>query len=188
MTRISDNQELIITTNVPHTDLRGKENRMMDVNIYFASHVSLFQLENAQGKAIFSDDGNNPILYGGRTKNDDTAMNTVWTAITNKTGRLEADETTYKKEPPFGSYQRNRIVVRVDDFTDDESSVLTSSLEDLTDPENPITVKKRKSWVNWENDLGLTVGEITEVKDDTKDPDLRKSEKLRSSIVRVKTI
>lgn len=188
--RLSDMAEITITTGIPHTDLSGKLNRQMNVDLYFKRQLSTFREQNARGKALFSDDGNElkMVMYGGRTDMGSAAMNTVWAAITSKTGRLEADETTYKKEPPFGSYQRRRVVIRVDDFTDEEAGVITSSLQDLTDPDNPITVKKRKSWVDWENSLGLSAKEISDSKDDSKDPDLRKNEKTRSTIVQTKVI
>ena len=188
--RLSDMAEIIITTGVPHTDHKGKPNRQMDVDLYFKRQLATFKKVSAQGKAIFSDDGdvNKVTLYGGNTDTSSAAVDAVWTAITNKTGKLEADEITYKKEPPFGSYQRRRIVLRVDDFTDLEGSELVASLQDLTDPENPITIKKRKSFVDWESDLGLSAKDITDSKDDAKDPDLRTEEKVRGTIVKTKTI
>lgn len=188
--RLSDMAEITITTGVPHTDLRGTPNRQMDVELYFRRQLATFKEQNARGKALFSNDGDElkVTMYGGRTDKGSTAMDTVWTAITSKTGRLEADETTYAKEPPFGSYHRGWIVIKVDDFSDEESGLLTSTLEDLTDPDNPIYVKKRKSWVDWENDLGLTAKEISDAKDDQKDPDLRKTENSLSTIVQTKTI
>jgi hypothetical protein len=188
--RLSDMAEIMITTGVPHTDLKGKPDRQMNVDLYFKRRLTSFRKQNAQGKAMFSDDGDElkVVMYGGRTVVNAKAMDAVWAAITNKTGRLESNETTYVKEPPFGSYQKRRIVIRVDDFTNEEAGILTSPLEDLTDPDNPIIVKRRISWVDWEAGLGLSAKEITDSRDDQKNPDLRSDEKIRSTIVNTKTV
>ena len=187
--RLSDMRELVVTTGVAYTNFRGQDERYHHVEQFCHGQIRTFRKESAQGKSIFSEDGdvNTIILYYGRTDSSDDNMDTIWTAIVSKTGRLEADETTYAKEPPFGSYKRGRVVIRVDDFTNEERGELTASLIDDTDPDNPVTLKKRKSWVDWQNDLGLTGREITDVKDDRQDPDLRTEEKVRSSIVRTKT-
>ncbi len=190
MTRIRDSEELVITSGVPHTDVRGVPDRVMDVGLYFSRQLSTFQKQNAQGNAMFSDDGDEQkvVMYGGGCDQTAAKMDTVWTAIEAKTDKLESNETTYAKEPPFGSYQRRRIILRVDDFTDSERSNLQEPILDLTNPDHPLIIKKRKSWVDWENDLGLTAKEIDDSRDDREDPDLRSDERTRSTIVKTKTV
>lgn len=196
--RLRDMAEIEITTGVPHTDLRGNENRFMDVNLYFSRQIATFKKQtnsqgiakNAQGRAIFSDDGdtNKVVIYGGSTTIKSSNMDTIWTAITNKTGRLEADETTYEKEPPFGAYMRRRLILRVDDFDEVTKGELTEPLEDKIDPDNPVQVKKRKSFVDWEGSLALSAETKEAIRDDSQDPDLRVAELSRSTIVITKSI
>jgi hypothetical protein len=107
-------------------------------------------------------------------------------AINTKTGRVEATETSYENQPPFGTPQWNRLIVRVDDFMDEESGDLMSSIVDETDPDNPILVKKRRHQVDWRNDLGLTAGDVTDALSRVK-LEHRDDEQARASIVRVKS-
>ena len=120
--RLSDLREIVVTTGELYTNFRGQTGRQMHVEQFCRRQIATFKKTNAQGKALFSDDGddNKISLYYGRTDSSHANMDTVWTAIMNKTGRLEADETTYRKEPPFGGHKRGRVVVRVDDFSDRE--------------------------------------------------------------------
>jgi len=69
----------------------------------------------------------------------------------------------------------------VDDFTDTESGVLVEPLLD----ESGTTVKKRKKFVDWQNDLGMSAEEISNVTDGSKN-DHREVEQTRSTIVKVK--
>ena len=162
MTRLSDMAELLIETGKPHTDFRGKPDRYMDVALYFARRQASWLKENAQGKIMFTDDGEYPVIYCGRTTAGDAEMDTVWQAIETKVGVTELDETNPTVERAFG-VRRNRIVLPVNNFTDAEGGQLTSSLVDETDPENPVTVKKRKNLVDWRERAGLTGGEIDDV-------------------------
>lgn len=186
MTRISDSTELVITSGVPHTDLRGKPDRVMNVEQYFTRRLASFKKQNAQGKAIFSDDGdeNTITMYGGRTNADTTAMNAVWTAIETKTPKTEAAETAYDKEPPFGAH-RKRLVLRVDDFDDTVAGQLMLPLTDNADP--PVTLKKRKNLVAWRTDLALSGAVIAAIDNDAREVDLRGVELVRANIVTVKT-
>jgi len=187
-TRLRDAREIVVTTGEPYANFRGQDERYFDVEQFFALKIQTLQKENAQGVTLFSDDGdhNKVMMYYGRTNANSAAMDTIWTAIETKTGKLEATETSYENQPPFGSPDsRGRLIIRVDDFSDEETGILTSPLLDETDPDNPITIKKRSRYIDWRNDLGLSVGDVTDVENGTR-REHRSVEQARDTVVRVK--
>jgi len=183
ITRLVDSKEIIVTTGVPYTNHNGETDRHMDVDGFFSRKIKSFKQENATGTPLFSDDGdeNKVVLYAGRSYASNDAMDGIWAAINSKTGIVEEDETNYEKQAPW-SPESGRLVVRVDDFSDEESGVLTEPLLD----EAGATVKKRMKFVDWQNDLGMSAEEITSVTDGSKN-DHREVEQARDVIVKVKT-
>ena len=183
ITQLSDHQEIIVTTNEPYTNLRGQADRYMHVESLFSRKIKSFQQENATGTALFSDDGdeNKIVMFGGRSYASDESMDGIWDAINSKMGLVEEDETTYENQQPW-SPEPGRLIVRVDDFSDEESGIL---IEPLINEDGDI-VQKRKSFVDWEKDLGLSPEEISDVSDGSK-IDHRNEEQSRDVIVQVKT-
>ena len=185
ITRLGDSHEIIVTTGVPYTDHSGKPDRYMDVDGFFNRKIKSFKQENATGSALFSDDGdeNTVVMYAGKSYAGDGSMDGIWAAINSKTGIVEEDETTYEKQPPFGSPDPGgRLIVRVDDFTDQEAGIL---IEPLLDDAGTL-MQKRMKFVDWENDLGLSAEEISDVSGGSK-IDHRNEEQARDVIVQVKT-
>ena len=183
ITRLDNSHEVVVTTGVPYISHSGQPDRYMDVEGFFSHKIKSFQQSNATGVPLFSDDGdeNKVMMYGGKSIASDDAMDDVWAAIQSKTGLFEEDETAYEKQKPW-SPEPGRLIVRVDDFSDEESGVLTEPLLD----EAGDTVKKRMKFVDWQNDLGMSAEEITSVTEGSKN-DHREVEQTRDVIVRVKT-
>lgn len=79
-------------------------------------------------------------------------------------------------------------IIRVNEFTEAMSGILSESVWDNTDLDRPVLLKKRLRNIDWRNDLGLTEDEIKEI-DNRKikvDHTATKSF-LRANIVKVKT-
>jgi len=91
------------------------------------------------------------VWYGGRTRATHTRLNTVWAEIESRTAEREVNYVDFPMTP---IEKRKFLALSVDDFTDAESGELTSSLiDDETDPENPVTIKKRKNGITDWRDL-----------------------------------
>ncbi|MAY35627.1 MAG: hypothetical protein CMN84_05930 [Spongiibacteraceae bacterium] len=183
ITRLSDQQEIIVTTNEPYTNLRGQADRYMHIEGFFGRKIKSFRQENATGTALFSDDGdeNKIVMFGGRSYSDNESMDEIWSAINSKVGLVEEEETTYENQQPW-SPEPGKLIVRVDDFSDEESGIL---IEPLLNEEGDI-IQKRKSFVDWEKDLGLSPEEILDVSDGSK-IEHRNEEQSRDVIVQVKS-
>ena len=182
--RMSDSKEIIVTTHMPYEDFDGKAERYLNVGEFFRHKIRSFKNANATGTAIFSDDGdeNKVVMFGGRFYANDNSMDDVWAEIQSRTGRMENHETTYENQPPFGSSERGKLVVRVNDFTDQEAGILCEPLLD----ESGEVVKKRKQFVDWEHDIGLSAEDIADVDAGSKN-DHREVEQSRGEIVQVKS-
>lgn len=184
ITRLRDQQVVVVTTGRAYVDLNGKPDRFLDVDRFFSHKIRSFLKADATGSVLFSDDDNKDrvVMFGGRTYASDDSMDDVWAAIHTKTGRIEETETTYEKEPPFGSSDPSgQLIVRVDDFSDQESGILIEPLFD----EVGIVLKKRKKFVDWQNDIGLTENDVANVIGGSKN-DHREIEQVRDVIVQVK--
>lgn len=183
ITRLDNSHEVVVTTGVPYISHSGQPDRFMDVDRFFSHKIKSFQQENATGVPLFSDDGdeNKVMMYSGMSYANDESMDVIWAAINSKTGMLEEDETTYEKEPPWRP-EPGRLIVRVDDFSSEESGVLVEPLLD----EDGSTVRKRNKFVDWQTDLGMSAEEISSVTEGSKN-DHREVEQTRDVIVKVKT-
>ena len=162
ITRLSDQQEIIVTTNEPYTNLRGQADRYMHIEGFFGRKIKI-------------------VMFGGRSYSDNESMDEIWSAINSKVGLVEEEETTYENQQPW-SPEPGKLIVRVDDFSDEESGIL---IELLLNEEGDI-IQKRKSFVDWEKDLGLSPEEILDVSDGSK-IDHRNEEQSRDVIVQVKS-
>ncbi len=110
------------------------------------------------------------VWYGGRTDVSDAKLDLVWNAIETKTAFQEADFPLW----PAGNKDLiSHLFVTVDDFDEAEASDLVSPELDLTDPDNPITVKKRRRHMDWRD--VIETKEHTDIEDKTVSVDLRET-------------
>lgn len=144
LVRLSDMSEIIIDSNVPYVHWDGRTYHM-DVGLTFAQAIATMRKKDpqgnytAQGKWVYGTSPMSCWFYGGKQTHSHAVLDDVWTQIETKTPHLESNVTTQV----FSNY-RKYLTIAVNDFTDAESGELQSSLVDLTDPDNPITVKERK--------------------------------------------
>ena len=90
------------------------------------------------------------IWYGGRTDMSNAAMTLVWNAIESKTANREVD---FPLAPAGRQDLISHLFVTVDDFDETVATDLVSSELDLTDPDNPITIKKRRRHIVWRDSI-----------------------------------
>ena len=125
------------------------------------------------------------VWYGGRTDVSDTKLSLVWNAIETKTAFQEVNFPLW----PTGSKDLiSHFFVTVDNFDEAEASDLVSSELDLTDPDNPITVKKRRRHIEWKTVIDST--EHTAIEDKTVSVDLRETMTplVRDDVVKTKAV
>lgn len=123
--------------------------------------------------------------YGGRTVADVTNLDKVWTAIETMTAKRKADHTQWT---PSSGELRGWFWVTVDDGDDNAFSELTQPLLDLTDPDNPITVKKHKHHIDWRALAGMSDATRRLVADRSRTHDSRKNfSYLRGTVLQTKT-
>ncbi len=86
------------------------------------------------------------VWYGGRTDVSHTSLDLVWEAIEAKTPHLETSFTEW----PAGSQDlKSHLFVKIDEFTEDESSELVGGEFDNTDPTKSVLLRKRKRFIDW---------------------------------------
>lgn len=136
ITRLSDAATIDFTTNTPFVDFRGKTVQM-DLNGYIKS-----RLNHDRHRVFGALDAE--VLYGGRTAADDAVLDDAWAMIEAETGIMELD----LQEAPFSNH-RKYLTITVNNFDDETGGSLTAGLFDMTNPDEPIQVKKRKSWIRW---------------------------------------
>lgn len=176
--RISENEvrrtNLVTLQEDIISDVANKDGEYMDVPLYIARRLK------HQTHMIFGGNGSE-YWYGGKTDASLANLSTVWTEIEAKTAFLEADHTEF----PFTDKELSKYYVfKVDDFSDTVRGDLEAPLLDIDDN----VLKVRKTHIDWENDLGLTAGEITQIKDIGIKIDHRdRAAKVRSTIVNTKT-
>jgi hypothetical protein len=125
------------------------------------------------------------VWYGGRTDVSDVKLSLVWNAIGTKTAFREVDFPFW----PVGSQDLiSHLFVTVDDFNEAVASDLVSPELDLTDPDNPITVKKRRRHIDWRDVIATK--EHTAIEDKTVSVDLRETMTplVRGDVVKTKAV
>ena len=120
------------------------------------------------------------VWYGGRTDVSNAKLDLVWTAIEAKTAHLEAD---FPRWPAGNRDLISHLFITVDDFSEKEASDLVSPELDLTDPDNPITVKKRSRHMDWRDEIDS--GEHAAIEDKNTSVDLRET---MTPLVRADTV
>jgi hypothetical protein len=110
------------------------------------------------------------VWYGGRTDVSDAKLSLVWNAIETKTAFREVNFPLW----PAGTKDLiSHLFVTVDDFDEAEANDLVSPELDLTDPDNPITVKKRQRHIDWKS--AIDSKEHTAIEDKGLSVDLRET-------------
>jgi len=169
-TRLSDMQELLITTNQDFVDF-GLKTVRMDINLY------INRRSVAKKKLLFGTKGRE-IWYGGNTFADNTNLNIIWTAIETHTPLRKINHQNYP-----GLNFKKYLIIDVVDFDDQTSGDLMSPLTDNTDPENIIVLKKRKTWSDWRKHFLVNTRDILDRK---KTVDIRGLEFKRNIILDIK--
>lgn len=158
ITRISDGQEINITSNQSFIGFNGRA-QAMDVQEFVARRRESLARPNAQGIPMFGSDGRE-VWYGGKQDYSDAVLDTVWTAITNKLGRQDSEFPLW----PAGRQDlKSHLFLPTDDFDDIEAQALIAPQIDDSDPDNPVTVHKRARRVDWRaivDDIGESRGRI----------------------------
>lgn len=99
-----------------------------------------------------------------------------------------ADEGTVVTAILGGAESRSHLFVTVDDFAEAAASDLVSPELDLTDPDNPITIKKRRRHIAWRDEIPTR--EHADIEDKTVSVDLRETmtEFVRDDVVRTRVL
>lgn len=100
------------------------------------------------------------VWYGGNTISTNANLDKVWQEIEAKTAHREADYTRFTWTD---AELKNYLTITVDDFDNAERAELEESVYDLKDPDNPILMQKRKRMVDWQNVLGLSAGDKSNI-------------------------
>ncbi len=137
---LADMSEVIINGTPKLID--GK-NQHMDVKLYVAR-----RLLHARHK-IFGTPGRE-VWYGGRADVSNANLDLVWNAIETKTAHLEAD---FPRWPAGRQDLISHLFIICDDFDNATVSDLVSPELDETDPDNVITVKKRRRHIVWRDEI-----------------------------------
>lgn len=117
------------------------EGRMqyMDVPLYIDRRLA------SKRHKIFGGSGAE-IWYGGKQELDNIALDKVWTAIESKTAFREVGFLLW----PAGEVDlKVHLFITVNNFDEIEADDLVSSELDLTDPGEPVTIKKRRHFIAW---------------------------------------
>lgn len=117
--------------------------------------------------AMFGVDGAE-VWYGvgldGSPYISDAQLDAVWAAIENKSPLRELDHADW----PFGWQElQTMLALRVDDFDDTEANALVAPVQDLTDPDRPILLRRRARRVQWRGLAGMSAARIAQIEDRT---------------------
>ncbi len=125
------------------------------------------------------------IWYGGRTDVSDAKLDLVWNAIETKTRHLEIN---FPRWPVGRKDLISHLFVTVDNFNETVVNDLVAPKLDLTDPENPITLKKRLHHIDWK--AAIDSKEHLAIEDKALSVDLRETMMplVRGDVVKTKTM
>lgn len=86
------------------------------------------------------------VWYGGRQEHSHAKLDQVWNAIETKTAHREQNFSDW----PAGVQDvKSHLLLRMNDMLDAEAETLVAPELDLTDPNNPVTIRKRARKVDW---------------------------------------
>lgn len=178
--RLSDNAEIIFTSGQIKADFDGRD-VSFDAASFFGRMLRTWGEPNARGKWLFGTDSQNIQYYGGKMNSNHDILDNVWSAVESKLGVLESSVD----HAPFSDYKK-RLVIAVNDFSDSVMDGLSSPLLDETDPENPVTVKKRKNWVTWRGLRDVVESDVLDKKKLLRLDQIRKH--IHQDIVNIKSV
>lgn len=98
------------------------------------------------------------VWYGGRKDYSHAKLNLVWLDIETHTAHREVDFPNWPVTP---TELRHMLVLPVDDFDDSTASDLVSPLLDESDPDNPVTIAKRRHHIAWRDLFPLDIPPTT---------------------------
>lgn len=133
----------------------------MDVALFVARRM-------AHGRHRMFGSRGREIWYGGRTDMSNSALNLVWNAIETKTAEREIN---FRRWPAGRQDLISHLFVTIEDFDETVASDLVSPELDETDPDNPITIKKRRHHITWRDVIATK--EHTDIEDKAVSVDLR---------------
>ena len=125
VTRLSDNNEIVFENNVPFVQHDGKI-VYMDMDLFIKRRKTVLNGLGGNGFPIFGTNGNE-YYFAGRTEPSNVILDTIWAAIESKTEFLESVECD---KAHFSNYKK-RLVICVNDMTDEEASLIVSPKEDI---------------------------------------------------------
>ena len=127
ITRLSDMNAIEFTSNQPFQQHDGKTVQM-DMNLYLARRKATLAGPGGRGKPIFGTPGNE-YWYGGKSTREHSNLDVAWQAIENK---LQISEADVADKAVFSDY-RKRLVIAVNDMSDESAGELTAGKTDIED-------------------------------------------------------
>jgi len=122
--------------------------------------------------------------YGGKRTVNSTILSTIWAKIESKTSLLESDHVLW---PHSLKEQKTRLLLPVDAMTTAERHTYEAREYNITDPDNPILVKKRKHKTTMGTLARISAESIAKINNPNIPMDFRKfSSWTRSTIMQVK--
>lgn len=171
-TRLADGENFEFEADVEHLDFDGK---LKNFSTEFISNAVRHLRHRIFGTA------GSEYWYGGRTNASMAKLDTIWQEIEARSPHREADFPHW----PFTRRELSRfLAISTDDFDDATAGILTAPLVDETDPDNPVTVKKRKNKSNWRRLQNIVEADVL---DFSKRLDVRAQPYVRGDIVQEKT-
>jgi len=125
------------------------------------------------------------IWYGGKMDCSDERLSIIWADIEDRTDKKKADHVLW---PLSDTEKAHFLGLSVDGFDDEESTKLTASEVDESDPDNIVVIKKRVNLVAYA-DMGVMSGDtLAHIADPKVIVDVRGEDKVnkRAEIVQVK--
>jgi hypothetical protein len=140
ITRLSDMNEITFTTKQPFVQHDGKTVQM-DMDSFLARRKRSLAGPGGRGKPIFGTPGNE-YWYGGRSSREHANLDVAWLAIENK---LQISEAEVADKAVFSDY-RKRLVIAVNDMSDESAGLLTKGKTDIEDATVNTVVADGDDW------------------------------------------
>lgn len=143
---------------------------------------------------VFVDDQGRFVYFGGKQDCSETNVHSVWDVIEAKDttpfpGRLTISRMHHRTRQFPAWMKKKFLLLTVDNLTDEETSDLTTCLYDTTDPDNPVRVKERKHFIDFENIAELTPQQVKQIKNPRVITDMRAVTRVNMKVrKKVKTL
>lgn len=128
----------------------------------------------------------NAVWFGGTTNVTLPKLHTLWNnVITPRTGKTYQQ---HKRRSHNNGTLKGYLVLEMEDFTNVRRGRLEEADIDSTDPENPITLARRRRQIDWRNMAGINGAMIDDVLNRQRRVDVdRNTVRREADIVRIKT-